>query len=166
MGRSIHIPAAQMWDFFETEMTPMVASGRVTIPVHVERELRPDAPHPDVPAAWAFAKARLGQVRREPSPERVRSVLSVFPRLIDPDSEREDADPYVVALALELEDAGQDVVVVTHDVTDRPPLKTSVKTACDHFGIEVMDLNQFRAAIAPDTRDATQLGLPSSQEPE
>ena len=166
MGRSVNIPAAQMWDFFETEMTPLVESGRVTIPVHVERELRPDAPHPDVPAAWAFAKARLGRVRREPSPERVRSVLSVFPRLVDPDKEREDADPYVVALALELKDAGHDVVVVTHDVTDRAPVDTSIKTACDHFGIEVMDLEEFRAAIAPESGDATQLGLTSPQEPD
>lgn len=137
-------------------MTPMVESGRVTIPVHVERELRPDAPHPDVPAAWAFAKARLGQVRREPSPERVRSVLSVFPRLVDPDSEREDADPYVVALALELKNAGQDVAVVTHDVTDHPPLKTSVKTACDHFGLAVIDLEEFREAISPAEGNASQ----------
>ena len=156
MGRSVHIPAAQMWDFFETEMTPLVESGRVTIPVHVERELRPDAPHPDVPAAWAFAKARLGKVGREPSPERVRRVLSTFPRLVDPDREREDADPYVVALALELKVAGQDVVVVTHDVKDRPPLKTSVKTACDHFGLAVIDLEEFRQAIAPDEGGASQ----------
>ncbi len=156
MGRSAHIPAAQMWDFFETEMTPLVASGRVIIPMHVERELRPDAPHPDVPAAWAFAKARLGPVTREPSPERVRHVLSVFPRLVDPESEREDADPYVVALALELRDAGREVVVVTHDVKDRLPRKQSIKSACDHFGLAVMDLENFRAAIAPVEGGASQ----------
>ena len=73
-------------------------------------------------------------------------------------------EPNVVALALELRDEGHAVVVVTHDVKDRMPRKQSIKTACDHFGIEVMDLNQFRAAIAPDSQDPTQSGLPSPQE--
>ena len=145
-------------------MTPEVENGRVVIPIHVERELKPNTSHPDVPAAWAFAKARLSPVRREPSPASVRNVLSMFPRLVEIDREREDADPYVVALALELRDDGHAVVVVTHDVKDRMPRKQSIKTACARFGIDVMDLKEFRAAIASDSRDATQLGLLSPQE--
>ncbi len=147
-------------------MTPLVEGGGVIVPVHVERELKPNTSHPDVPAAWAFAKARLGPAKREPSPACVRHVLSVFPQLVDPDREREDADPYVVALALELKDAGQDVVVVTHDVKDRLPRKQSIKSACDHFGLAVIRLKEFREAIAAAMAGATQLGLLTSQQPE
>lgn len=69
----------------------------------------------------------------------VRTVLSRVPRLLDPDAPYEEADPYVLALALELTGP---VVVVTDDTKDRPT-KMSLATACGVFRIPCLSLMPF-----------------------
>jgi hypothetical protein len=61
--------------------------------------------------------------------ERVRELLSLVPDVIDKESQVEEADPYVLALALEIRAGGQKVVVVTEERRDRPD-KLSMNTAC------------------------------------
>lgn len=63
-------------------------------------------------------------------------VVRDFPKLIDPDSEHEQADPYLVAHALM-----RGYVVVTCELAQKPPLdpkrkKDKIPNVCDHYGIE------------------------------
>jgi hypothetical protein len=74
----------------------------------------------------AERKADLGIVRR---------VLERCPDLLDPDKPDEQADPYVLAVALDLKTGGFDVCVVTDDRRDRLPTKLSLATAAGMFQV-------------------------------
>ena len=87
---------------------------------------------------------------RDPSLQTVRIILSNWPELIDPEGEAEQADPYVVARALELQDNLQDVCVVTDDTTSHLPPKASLAEVCDHYEIPWINLAGF---LGPDHLD-------------
>ncbi|MBK8233375.1 MAG: DUF4411 family protein [Candidatus Eisenbacteria bacterium] len=105
----------------------------------------------DVPFEWAE------QTRDKAVPEariydQVREVLAVAPMLIDVENTtgREEADPYVVGLAMAARDEGRRVVVVTEDRRDRE-FKTSVQSACGLMDIPAISMRVFlaRARIWP-----------------
>jgi hypothetical protein len=94
----------------------------------------------DFPLVWvrnhrhcAERKADLGIVRR---------VLDRCPDLLDPDKPDEQADPYVLAVALDLRTGGFDVCVVTDDRRDRP-MKLSLATATGMFQMPNVPLHAF-----------------------
>lgn len=105
------------------------------------------ARYPDAPGAWAgHAKGLV--CHREPGDGCVSQVLSLTPDLIDADATGpEPADPYVVAMALDLGVLYPDcrVVVASDDKVDRVPLKSSVKTACERVGVEFWEASEFLA---------------------
>ena len=103
-----------------------------------------------MPGTWALARARLSPADRDPSLQTVRIILSTWPELIDPEGEAEQADPYVVARALELQDSLQDVFVLTDDTTSRLPAKASLAQVCDHYQIPWINLARF---LGPDHLD-------------
>jgi hypothetical protein len=76
-------------------------------------------------------------------------VLGVAPGLFDPNEERNQADPYVVALAYELREKYPDcrVVVATENTRDQSPL-ISPATACTLLDIERVDWEGFIAWCA------------------
>ena len=159
------IKAERQWDFFNDTMTEMVESGELLIVPQVETECG-KARHPDVPGTWALAKAKLSPSTRDPSLRTVRIVLAAWPSLIDPQGEAEQADPYVVARALELQDSFQDVCVVADDMTSHLPARASMAEVCDDFEIPWINLADFlgsdhlhipRNRLTPTARRAPQL---------
>lgn len=76
--------------------------------------------------------------------EPVRIVNAAVDNLIDYDkaSPGDDADPWVVGLALHLKQEGRKVSVVTEDRNDRPE-KTSVQSACGVLEIPALTLRAF-----------------------
>ena len=64
--------------------------------------------------------------------ERVRQPLGRVEGLVDPDGVEEQADPYVLAQAFELRDAGAEVLVVTDDAGVKPG-RTSLAAASGIF---------------------------------
>ena len=129
-----HVTAAHQWNFFNETLTEMVNRGDLLIVPQVETECG-YGEHPDVPGAWVLAKASNFAGVREPSKHTVREVLDKWPRLVNPDKEREDADPYVVARALELQKAKVEVCVVTDDVLNHLPATVSIANVCKDLGI-------------------------------
>ena len=73
----------------------------------------------------------------------------VAPDVIEEDAENDPADPYVLALALQLwrENEADECYVVTEDNVDRVPLKISIRTACARLGLNCMDTRNFAEAI-------------------
>ena len=140
-----YIKPERQRDFFNETMTEMVESGDLLIVPQVEAECG-KARHPDVPGTWALAKAKLSPADRDPSLRTVRVVLSDWPELVDPDGEAEQADPYVVSRALDLQDSLQDVCVVTDDTTSHLPAKASLAEVCDHYEIPWINLADLLAA--------------------
>jgi hypothetical protein len=130
----------RVWD----GLTDLATKSHVLFPPEVCAELELGAAaNPDPPLEWA--RRHRGCSERKASFEVVREVLTIAPELVDPDSPHEQADPYVVALALELKRGGFDVRVITDDRKDKRtrPIKLSVVTAAGLLGIATVPLFAF-----------------------
>jgi hypothetical protein len=120
-------------------MSDLVRSGALAFPRQVAKELS-YGQHPDAPGAWV-GNAK-GDIRHpEPREETLVAVLQVAPQLVDYEAtaDREVADPYVAAMAVELVERhrGCRVAVATDDAVDRLPVKLSLRTACRRLTLEV-----------------------------
>ncbi|MCY3821772.1 MAG: hypothetical protein OXH52_20870 [Gammaproteobacteria bacterium] len=65
--------------------------------------------------------------------------------VVDPNKTTEDADPYVLALALHTREKGFDVVVVTNDIVDHLPIRISLATACARLNVDAATPEDFLA---------------------
>lgn len=112
-------------------LTRLVEDGVLLFPPQVLEELerwtRPDAQ--DLPYRWATANgARAGRHGRLLA--EARAILETVPDVLDPEKEGiDEADPYVLALARQLQAEGYSVIVLTEEQHDRPD-KMSLATAC------------------------------------
>lgn len=126
----------------------LVASGGLRYPREVLKELERGCSgrEPDERFLWAKVHAEVACADRADF-DRLRKVLSRVPTLLDPDkSGVEEADPYVVSLALGLKDAGADVCVVTEDRKDKP-MKMSLRTACGLWKVPSVPLLAYLQAV-------------------
>lgn len=103
---------------------------------------------PDGPGIWAV-DARDRRRYAEPSDDSMAEVLAVAAGLLDPNEERNKADPYVVAMAYELRERYPDheVCVATENTVDRPPL-VSPGTACEWLNLLRIRLPRLLAVAA------------------
>lgn len=126
------------WDLL-MRMSELVRSGAISFPRQVAKELA-YGQHPDAPGAW-IGNAKKEVRHPQPAEDTQVQVLGVAPELVDLEAtaDREVADPYVAAMAVEIaaRHEGCRVVVVTNDVVDRLPLKLSLRTACERLDVEV-----------------------------
>ena len=126
----------EQWDLL-AHMRDLVVSGALAFPRQVFKELT-GVKFPDAPGAWVGSANKL-VCHPQPSEDGLVRVLEVASELVEVDAapDREVADPYVAAMALELAERHPDsrVVVVTDDVVDRLPIKISLRTACERLGL-------------------------------
>jgi hypothetical protein len=110
--------------------------------------------HPDVPGAWA--RGVRGQLRHPIDVDYrfVSTVMAVAGDVVDASATGEEADPYVLALALHLREGGYGVRVVTEDSVDRLPLRISLCTACERFGVAHVDVRTFLSECGISLRTA------------
>lgn len=140
-----HVPPSDQWRLFET-MKDLVLDGRIAVPRQVIAEAR-NVRHHDGPEIWLLGIAPDLQHPKNASIENQAGVMAaVGSRVVDPDAEGEPADPYVIALALDLMKEGQDTVVVTEDYIDRPPM-ISLATACHELEVTTWRLERMLDAI-------------------
>jgi hypothetical protein len=133
----------EQWPLF-TAMLDLVREGSLCFPRQVATEVA-DQKWPDAPGAWV-GHAKEFVCHREPGDPCVSQVLAAAAELIDADAiGPEPADPYVVAMALDLRAtyANSRVAIASDDKVDRLPLKLSLKTACDRLGIEFCEPPPF-----------------------
>lgn len=120
-------------------LTQLVADGHLVFPKQVRDELHKPASN-DLASQWVHHCAPLRR-HNEPAQASLRHLLSQFPNLVDYRKSMDDADPYVVAQAIELQSAAILAAVVTEDRRDRR--STSITTACRGLGIPCIDTLQF-----------------------
>ena len=135
------IPAREQWDFFK-RLEQMVIDGEIALARQVIREVSEIA-FPDMPGAWARGVEKQVVHPLEPDYDVLEEVMTQAGDVVEVDDPGDPADPYVLAIALQLEREGHDVVVVSDDVVDRAPLKTSVQTACKRLHISHCTANEF-----------------------
>jgi hypothetical protein len=73
-----------------------------------------------------------------------REVLGQVPDLLDvaKTTTTDEADPYVVGLALKLKREGNQVIVITEETKDSP-VKTSMRSACGVMGLPTISMRVF-----------------------
>ena len=148
------LPMPEQWNAF-VRLGSLVENGRIAMPRQVLAEAT-RVSHPDVPGAWAAAMRERLQHTLDSGYHFIQLVMAKAGDVVDPNKTSEDADPYVVALALHTRERGFDVVVVTNDVVDRLPIKISLATACARLNIEWATPEDFLAAagIWPTSADS------------
>ena len=137
------LPIDRQWEFGDI-LLDLIGAGELLFPSQVHRELTDPQliRHPDMPGAWVARAWRLMKPHPAPKDTTVREVLRAHPDLIDVNAQHDQADPYVVALAVELSRAGDPVRVVADEGETR-----ALQAACRTFGIDVEDLSQFAQAF-------------------
>jgi hypothetical protein len=145
----------EQWELL-MRMHGLVVGGALAFPRQVHKELI-GARFPDAPGVWVGAANKL-VCHPQPSDDTMARVLEVASELVEVNllPDREVADPYVAAMALELTDRHPDsrVVVVTDDVVDRMPLKISLRTACGRLSLQQCGLGPFVDWVRDPTNDA------------
>jgi len=139
------VAAANQWRLFK-QLENMVEEGRLFFPKQVTAELE-QARHIDTPEAWALAAGPNVTQAYDPENTFVQQVMAVAGDVVDPDAEKDPGDPYVLAQALELTNAGFEACVVTEDVVDHLPLRISMATACGQLNLRHCQLQEFLARI-------------------
>lgn len=134
------VPHSLRPSLFES-LTSLVGNGRLVFPQQVLKELKRDsAKYEDEACQWATAVGSHACRHSIPF-ESVKSVLGDVPDILDhmKDSPVEEADPYVIALAVLLRQDGADARVVVQEVRDSPR-KLSMNTACGILGVPSVPL--------------------------
>lgn len=127
------------------EMGRLVQEGRLAFPTQVVEELErwADPSNPDQQFLWA-KKYKAYAAQNQPTLEEVKGALAIVPTVLDPDKDAgaEEADPYVLAMALHLRSLGRDARIVTEEVRDYPR-KMSLNTAAGLVGVPSVNLMAF-----------------------
>ena len=123
------------------QMTRLVTEGRLVYPPEVVTELKRYA---DAQLAWAEQNASTAHSIGSCSLDDVKEILAEVPEVLDPnkDTGQDEADPYVLAVALNLRKEGTDARVITEERRDTNR-KMSVNTAAGILGIPSVPLVAF-----------------------
>ncbi len=135
------VPGNRQWKFFR-HLEKMVECGSLVFPKQVKDEVTGMA-HPDAPGVWADGVYPIITLPKEVEPWAIQQVMqSEANAVVDPTKTREDGDPYLIALALQLAHEGYSCCVVTDDLKDNP-LRIAVSSACDILDIQWCSLSDF-----------------------
>ena len=126
-------------------MSALVTDGRLMYPKQVVDELEraADLHSPDSQYLWA-KQNEAKAIDQAPSLEEVKKVLASVPTVLDPDKDTgaEEADPYLLAVAVRLRAESKDARVITEETKDTPR-KMSLRTAAGLLGIPSVPLTAF-----------------------
>jgi hypothetical protein len=129
-------------------LSSLVDDGGLVFPEQVfdelDRWVNPDPSKPDLPLEWA-RKCKPRATRHGRQFEELRFVQREVPEVNDPDRPGvEEADPYVLALAVYLTNAKHRCTVVTEERKDRPD-KMSMTSACGILRLPSLPVEIFLA---------------------
>lgn len=120
-----------------------VSRGKMFFPPEVCGELERGADsltNPDAALRWV--RAHKDRCERAATPANIRRVLAKVEELLDVDNPNEQADPYVLAVALDFQIGGFRVCIITDDRRDRGK-KLSLASASGIFMIATVPLLGF-----------------------
>jgi hypothetical protein len=129
------------------KLTVLAEAHQLIFPPQVLEELEWAEREYSNDQALAWARGVRDRAMCQANLETVRKVLARAPNLIDADSEREQADPYVIALALDSTALGG-TSILSNDMQDRRDgrggfRKLSIGTVAGSWDIQVVPLAGF-----------------------
>ncbi len=142
------VPRAQRNSVYEA-LDKLVQDGVLVYPVQVVAELGrfhdPESAEPDLPYEWVRRNQEMA-TRHGSQFEKVKQVLAhpQVRRVVDAEKTTEEADAYVLGLALHLKDGGAEVTVLTQETTDTPN-KLSMNSACGLLRLVCLRMGPFLA---------------------
>ena len=127
-----------IWNKLES----MFKSGQLVSHRLVYDEITTTSKNPDVlsekvkPLKEHFKTLKYGQSIL------VSDIVKKFPGLIDPSREKEQADPWLIAIAIEdkKEDSDTEIYVVSEESETKP---NKIPAVCAHYGIKHLSLEKF-----------------------
>lgn len=137
----IQLPQA-IWD----TLAQMIKEGKITSHFYVYEEVvNEKAENPDMITEWLIPKKRYFERETAEQAFHVAKIISKFPKLIDPEREKEQADPWVVAQAIILNKQttlleNVEYVVVTQE---NPNSTKKIPAACRHYKVRAIALKEF-----------------------
>ncbi|MFI5035941.1 MAG: DUF4411 family protein [Acidimicrobiales bacterium] len=139
------IPIDGQWEIFK-QLETLVVDGQIAMPRQVIREITEIA-HPDVPGVWASGVRGRLQHPVDADWSHLQRVMLTAGKVVDPNKTEEDADPYVLALALHLQANGHQVRVITDDHIDRLPMRIAMTSACQLLGLTSCSCRDYLAGL-------------------
>lgn len=133
-----------IWDEFEQ----LFQEGRIISHKIVFEELTTSAKKPDFLTKWILSKKQYFKGFTPAQAQYVSQIIGKFPGLIDPQREKDEADPWLIALALEektlapLFDPNRTVVVVSEESKAKPQ---KIPAVCRYFELGHLTLLELFA---------------------
>ena len=131
----------KLWEGLEKMMkTGDIISHRI-----VFDEISSGTKNPDFITKWVVDKQKYFLPRTDAQIVQVPKIVQKFPGLIDYQQEREQADPWLIALAMEKSKEANLFEIHTCVVVSQESPRSSKKIpeACKAFGVEHLALRQF-----------------------
>lgn len=132
----------EVWD----RLNSLLEDGSMVSIRCVYDEIVVESDKPDKISAWLKPKKSHFPKPTHKQIEYMAEVVGEFPGLIKADSEREQADPYLIAFAREMNetDTGHEYVIVTQENPNSP---VKIPAAAKHYSVKSMNLSQFMEEV-------------------
>ena len=134
----------EIWEELET----LFSNGRIVSHKLVFDELTTNARKPDDLSRWISQKRQYFKNMTGVQAQYVASIIEEFPRLIDPNQEKDQADPWLIAQILEDRSQPQlsffgsnrEFIVVSQE-SEKSPQK--IPAVCKRYDIQHFNLKEF-----------------------
>ena len=128
-----------------SELDRLFEDGKIISHEYVFDEFYSESSKRDFIQKWIEDKKKYFRTITGKQFDLVNSILEKFPDLIDPEKEKNQADPWLIALAIELkEDSSlfgkKEIIVVSQEKISSPK---RIPAACKYFKVDHMNLEDF-----------------------
>lgn len=134
---SIPLPN-EVWE----KLGELMDKGKIISHTTVYKEIVSESKNPDNVSKWVMAHKDSFKSQTQAQLKTISEVVEKYPKLIDYGNERDQADPWLVALAVEMsnQDIAHDYAVVTQE---NQTSTVKLPAVCREFGIRAIDLASF-----------------------
>ena len=124
----------------------LLEAGVITSSRYVYEEIVTDSKRPDKVSAWLKPKKSLFHKPTNQQVLYMAEAAREFKGLVSVDAEKEQADPWLVALARELSenDKEHEYVMVTQEKKDSP---YKIPAACKKYGVRSINFKEFLVEV-------------------
>lgn len=136
------LPVPDIW----IELDNLLKKGRLISHIYVYNEFNPNSQKPDFLGKWVKDRKKYFMAETEAQFNHIRLILAKFSRLIDPNKEKNQADPWIIALAMEKNEenslfgSNNEYIVVSRE---SPRSSIKIPAVCEAFDVPHMSLDEF-----------------------
>ncbi|MBL7846382.1 MAG: DUF4411 family protein [Cyclobacteriaceae bacterium] len=129
-----------LWDRFDS----LFKDGQLISHHIVYEEICHDKKKPDELAKWLKNKERYFKKISQRQTEFVPDILKNFPKLINPDSTKDQADPWIIAMIMEekeiIGNQTNNYIIISNESKTSP---NKIPAACSYYDIRHLNLVEF-----------------------